>query len=96
MTHPDLQVLEQGWLLLGFRGGREEQMQTIQLCRRLGGTVLFREGDVMVVEISGATETVNAFLVQLPGRCVTHFWQRGNLESAVAFADRPETDFCGI
>lgn len=77
MTNPSLQLIQYDWLLMGFRGGRDERLAVIDLCRRSNGTVLFREGDVMVVEISAFPSVVEDLLDKLPRARVTHLWRSG-------------------
>lgn len=77
MNNSDVLFNSCDWLFVGFCGGREEQFRAINLCRRFDGTVLFREGDVIVVEVNADRETIDELLAQLPRGGVTHLWRSG-------------------
>ncbi len=93
---PDLQFIACVWLLIGFCGGREEQSRAINLCRRFDGTVLFQEGDVMVVEVAASPEVIDDLLARLPRGGVTHLWRSGPPAFSGRRTTRGKLNLCGI
>lgn len=77
MTNPDLQLTPCDWLRVGFRAGPARQLDLIRLCRHFDGAVIFREGEVMVLEIGTYPELIDEVLARLPRDAVTHLWRSG-------------------
>lgn len=97
MTHPDLQLIPCDRLIVGFRAGRDAQFDLINLCRRFDGSVIFREGEVMVVEVGAFPGVIDDLLSRLPRERVTHLWRSGPaLISGVMAAGGRQTNFCGV
>lgn len=92
---PRLQFAADDWLLIGFCG-RKEQLEAIMLCREYHGTVLFREGEVMVVEVGGEAEAIDGLLARLHGKGVTHLWRGGTVAVPAVATRQPAINFCGM
>lgn len=96
MIDPGFQLLGCDWLLIGSRGNREEQLRAISLCRRFAGTVLFREGEVMVIEIGGYPQEIDDLLARLPREGITHLWRSGHTVRMPGFVVPLNPKFCGM
>jgi hypothetical protein len=96
MTNLDFPLNHCGWLIVGFRVGREEQFKLIALCRRFDGAVIFRAGEVMVVEIGAFPGVIDDLLTRLPRKSVTHLWRSGSAPISGVGTARQGTNFCSI
>lgn len=77
MIDADLQLIECDWMCVGYRASHEEQLQLLALCRRFDGRVVYREGDVMLLEFGAYRDVLDEALMRLPRDGVTHFWRSG-------------------
>ncbi len=77
MTDADLQLIECDWMNVGYRAPHEVQLQLLALCRRFDGRVVFREGDVMLLEFCAYRHVLDETLMRLPRARITHFWGSG-------------------
>jgi acetolactate synthase small subunit len=96
MTDSDLQFTDCGRLLIGFRCDQEEQARVISRCRRFDGTMLLREGEVMVFEIAGYPAEIDDLLSMLPREGITHLWRSGRMVPGPEPGACPKPNFCGI
>jgi acetolactate synthase small subunit len=96
MIDPGFQLLECDWLMIGSRGNREGQLRAINLCRRFDGTVLFREGEVMVIEVSGYPQEIDDLLAKLPREGITHLWRSGQTVQVPGTVVPFDSKFCGM
>lgn len=92
---PNFQFEPSEWLRVGLRGGPYELVEMVNLCRRFDGNVLYREGQVMVVEVGGRPEVLDDLLARLPKARVTHLWRSGVAFGPGNAAVHRKTNFCG-
>ena len=78
MRPSDLKANAYDCLLIGIRRKRFEQVTVIDLCRQFDARLLFREGEVIVVDIGGCSAAIDDLLAKLSrNESVTHLWRRG-------------------
>ena len=84
MNSRELQFLPMDCLMVGVRGVPLELIAFLTLCRRYEGRVVFREQDVLVIEIVGEPALLDDLLTRLPRAGLTHLWRRGPVGPASA------------
>jgi hypothetical protein len=96
MNSPEMQFTAIDRLIVGFCGVPLELVAALNLCRRFDGVVLYREKDVMVIEIGSDRETIDELLAKLPQGAVTHLWRSGPQSAVHTAATIFKPNFCGI
>lgn len=71
----ELQFIACEWLLVGYCGSQDEQRMAIDLCGRYEGRVIYREGDILLIEVGGHQDDFDELLAKLPEKGVTHLWR---------------------
>lgn len=77
MNLPEVRPTPVDRLLIGIRGVPIELVAALNLCRRFEGTVVYREKDVLVLQVDATVETIDELLRELPLGLVTHLWRNG-------------------